>query len=150
MAATDNPLKRLVSSFIEDFASWILGVEVLEVISRNIELPPEPDSVLTDQVFLVKLVDKRYVVLHIEFQGRRTRKPMPWRELDYMSRLAQTYRDVELYSVVFYVGRGAGRHDKGVHKVNNPKGGVSLYWQYQVIRLSEMSVEELLVLGVVA
>lgn len=60
---------------------------------------------------------------------------MPWRELEYMSRLAQTYRDLELYSVVFYVGHGAGRHDKGIHKINNPKGGVSLSWQYQVIRL---------------
>jgi len=71
---------------------------------------------------------------------------MLWRELDYLSRLVQAYRDLE-YSVVFYVGYGAGRCDKGIYQINNPKGGVSLYWQYQVIRLWEMSAEELSVLG---
>jgi len=120
MAATDNPLKRLVTTFIEDFAEWVLGTQVAGVTSRNIEL--YADTIRSDQIFLVKLIDKRTVILHLEFQGRRTDKPMSLRELDYLSRLTQTYRDMELYSVVFYVGHGAGRHDTGSYQVKSPTG----------------------------
>ena len=55
---------------------------------------------MVDQVFRVVLADGRQVILHIEFQGRRSYSPMPWRMLEYISRLAQTYR-LELLSVVF-------------------------------------------------
>ncbi|TGO03127.1 hypothetical protein PN36_12325 [Candidatus Thiomargarita nelsonii] len=141
MAATDNPLKRLVTTFIEDFAEWVLGTQVAGVTSRNIEL--YADTIRSDQIFLVKLIDKRTVILHLEFQGRRTDKPMSLRELDYLSRLTQTYRDMELYSVVFYVGQGAGRHDTGSHQVKSPTGDITLSWKYKVIRLWEMDAEEI-------
>jgi hypothetical protein len=90
MATTDHPLKRLVSTFIADFAAWILNSPVRETHPLNVELPA--DSLVTDQVFRVTLGDGRELVLHIEFQGRRSSQPMPWPMLEYMQRLAGTYR----------------------------------------------------------
>ena len=143
MASTDSPLKRLVSTFITDFAAWLLKAQVREARPLNIELPGEILAV--DQVFRVVLADGRQVILHIEFQGRRSHPPMPWRMLEYISRLAGTYR-LELLSVVFYVGRGAGADDTGRHQVQSPTGSVTLLWQYEVIRLWQMPAEDLLAL----
>ena len=143
MASTDSPLKRLVSTFITDFAAWLLKAQVREARPLNIELPGE--TLAVDQVFRVVLADGRQVILHIEFQGRRSHPPMPWRMLEYISRLAETYR-LELLSVVFYVGRGAGADDTGHHQVQSPTGSVTLLWQYEVIRLWQMPAEDLLAL----
>lgn len=90
MAATDHPLKRLVSTCITEFASWLLSTPVHAVRPLNVELPA--DLLTTDQVFQVTLDDGRALVLHIEFQGRRSQPPMPWRMLEYMPRLAVAYR----------------------------------------------------------
>jgi hypothetical protein len=143
MASTDSPLKRLVSTFITGFAAWLLKTQVREVRPLNIELPGE--TLAVDQVFRVVLADGRQVILHIEFQGRRSHPPMPWRMLEYISRLAGTYR-LELLSVVFYVGRGAGADDTGHHQVQSPTGSATLLWQYEVIRLWQMPAEALLAL----
>jgi predicted transposase YdaD len=75
MAATDHPLKRLVSMFIGDFATWLLNSPVREARPLNVELLA--DRFATDQVFRVALADGRDLVLHIEFQGRRSDPPMP-------------------------------------------------------------------------
>jgi hypothetical protein len=147
MAKTDNPLKQLVTAFIGEFASWLLGADVQEATARTTELPPRTDPVQPDQVFLVTLADGRQVVLHIEFQGRTSHKPMPLRMLDYLARLAEVYRDMPIYSVVFYVGQGAGQHDTGLHQIAAPDGSSSLTWRYRVIRLWEMNAEQVLALG---
>jgi predicted transposase YdaD len=143
MAATDHPLKRLVSTFIGDFAAWILNSPVRETYPLNVELPA--DSLVTDQVFRVILGDGRELVLHIEFQGRRSSQPMPWRMLEYMHRLAGTYR-LPLWSVVFYVGEGAGVGDTGRHVIQGPAQLAPLMWQYQVVHLWQMPAEDLLAL----
>lgn len=143
MAATDHPLKRLVSSFITEFASWLLSTPVRVARPLNVELPA--DILTTDQVFQVTLDNGRELVLHIEFQGRRSQPPMQWRMLEYMQRLATAYR-LPLWSVVFYVGAGAGVDDTGHHTVSGPADIVPLAWEYQVVRLWQMSAEELLAL----
>jgi hypothetical protein len=38
MAVTDHPLKRLVSLFIDDFATWLLNCPVRETQPLNVEL----------------------------------------------------------------------------------------------------------------
>ncbi len=88
-------------------------------------------------------MDGREVLLHIEFQGPRSREPMPWRMLTYMPRLVRTYRR-PLCSVVLYVGRGAGVRDSGSHQVEGVDGTPALTWRYHPIRLWEMPAEELL------
>jgi predicted transposase YdaD len=144
MAATDHPLKRLVSTFITEFASWLLSTPVHIVRPLNVELPA--DTLLTDQVFQVTLDNGRELVLHIEFQGRRSQTPMRWRMLEYMQRLAMAYR-LPLWSVVFYVGAGSGVDDTGHHTISGPADIIPLVWQYQVVRLWQMSADELLALG---
>jgi hypothetical protein len=144
MAATDHPLKRLVSTFIMEFASWLLSMPVHAARPLNVELLA--DILTTDQVFQATLNDGRELVLHIEFQGRRSQPPMPWRMLEYMPRLAAAYR-LPLWSVVFYVGAGAGVDDTGYHTVSGPADIAPLVWQYQVVRLWQMSAEGLLALG---
>ena len=39
MAATDHPLKRLVSACITEFASWLLSAPVRAARPLNVELP---------------------------------------------------------------------------------------------------------------
>jgi len=68
MAPIDSLLKRLVSAFIMDFASWLLKADVQEARPLNIELPTE--TLAVDQVFHITLTDGRALLLHIEFQGR--------------------------------------------------------------------------------
>jgi hypothetical protein len=80
MSETDSPLKVLVQEFAVDFAAWLLNVpvdEVRYVHPANVELQPEPvQATWSDTVFQVVLADAREVLLHIEFQGPSTHRPM--------------------------------------------------------------------------
>ena len=55
MAATDHPLKRLVSTFIMEFASWLLSTPVRAARPLNVELPA--DSLTTDRVLPASQLD---------------------------------------------------------------------------------------------
>ncbi|RKZ44103.1 MAG: hypothetical protein DRR00_28760 [Candidatus Parabeggiatoa sp. nov. 3] len=146
MAETDNPLKRLFSDFSTDFAIWLLGDQVASVRPTNIALLPSEDEIRADEIFDVTLTDGRILNLHIDFQGIRSHRPMPWRVLDYISRIAETYRR-DVCSVVIYVGNGAGTNDKGRHQVKCSDGKVILSWRYRVIHLWKMKAEKLLKLN---
>jgi predicted transposase YdaD len=154
MPETDHPLKVLVRDFAPDFAAWLLDVEpeaVRSVRALNIELPA--GAVRSDTVFYVTLSDGREVLLHVEFQGERSERPMPWRMVDYLGKIAERELDwralarVPLCGAVLYVGDGAGLHDTGDYQIGCPDGGVTLAWRYRVIRLWQMRAEELLALG---
>jgi hypothetical protein len=69
---------------------------------------------------------------------------MQWRMLEYMPRLASTYR-LDLESVVLYIGRGAWVDDTGLYQVHGLDGTPVLVWRYRVIRLWQMPAEALLV-----
>lgn len=147
MSKTDNPLKIVVREFAPDFAAWLLDVDKIDIShvrSVNIELSTEP--VRSDMVFHVTLTGDRATLLHIEFQGPRSKRPMSLRMLDYMSHLAQQEQS-DLCSVVLYVGDGAGAGDDGIHQVDCPVGGLSLAWHYRVIRLWQMRAEDFLILN---
>jgi predicted transposase YdaD len=141
VAETDSLLKRLVSSFVLDFASWLLGTAVQTARPLQSELPGT--TVAVDQVFQVTLANDRELLLHLEFQGRRSHEPMQWRMLEYMPRLARLHR-LDLESVVLYIGRGAGADDTGSYQVNGLDGAPVLAWRYRVIRLWQMPAEELI------
>jgi hypothetical protein len=145
MAETDDPLKRLFQTSIKDVAAWLLETEVIEAQTVNIELPGG-EPVRADQLFRVVLASGRSALLHIEFQGRSSRKPMKWRMLDYITRVAEAERDSDLYSVVFYVGEGVGARDTGEYEVKAPDGSVTLHWKYRVVHLWKLRAEELLAL----
>jgi predicted transposase YdaD len=141
MAETDSLLKRLVSTFMLDFASWLLGTAVQTARPLQSELPGT--TVAVDQVFQVTLANDRELLLHLEFQGRRSHEPMQWRMLEYMPRLAHIHR-LDLESVVIYVGRGAGADDTGIYQVNGLDGTPVLAWRYRVIRLWQIQAEALM------
>ncbi|MEW5988357.1 MAG: hypothetical protein AB1791_17135 [Chloroflexota bacterium] len=100
MSTLDILLKEMVIEAAEDFAAWLLREEIVAVEPLTVELPAE--SLMADTVFRVTLPDGRATILQIEFQGRRSRSPMPDRMLQYMARLAQQYGP-PLKAVVFYV-----------------------------------------------
>jgi predicted transposase YdaD len=141
MAETDSLLKRLVSTFILDFAAWLLGTAVQTARPLQSELPGT--TIAVDQVFQVTLANDRELLLHLEFQGRRSHEPMQWRMLEYMPRLARIHR-LDLESVVMYVGRGAGADDTGIYQVNGFDDTPVLAWRYRVIRLWQMQAEALM------
>ncbi|MEE8391331.1 MAG: hypothetical protein V3S14_11130, partial [Anaerolineae bacterium] len=146
MPKTDNPLKVVVREFAPDFAAWLLDVDKVDIThvrSVNIELSTE--AVRSDMVFHVTLTGGRATLLHIEFQGPRSKRPMSLRMLDYMSRLVQQEQS-GLCSAVLYVGDGAGARDEGIHQVDCPAGGLALTWRYRVVRLWQMRAEDFLAL----
>lgn len=71
---------------------------------------------------------------------------MKWRMLEYMSRIADAEPELDLFSVVFYVGQGAGATDTGEYQVNAPDGTVSIKWKYKVVRIWKMPAQDLLAL----
>lgn len=154
MPETDHPLKVLVRDFAPDFAAWLLDVTpaaVQHVRALNIELPA--GAVRSDTVFYVALSDGRDVLLHVEFQGARSERPLPWRMVDYLGKIAERELDyrrlarLPMCAAVLYVGDGAGAHDTGAYHIACPDGGVTLAWRYRVIRLWQLPAEELLALG---
>lgn len=143
MAGTDKLLKQLISICPQDFAEWLLQTKVQAISPCTTELLPPTDVLRADQVFQVTTATGRKVILHLEFQGRNSHKPMPQRELAYIARLAEEHQ-LPLRSVVFYVGQGAGKGDSGQHSYPHEDGGATLIWRYDVFRLWEMTAEELL------
>jgi predicted transposase YdaD len=149
MSDTDNPLKTLITDFSEAFAAWLLNRPVQWVRPLNVEFPAHP--VQSDLLFQVMDEQGEELLLHYELQGRRSHQPMPYRQLEYMSQI--TIREIpwplgpnapRLHSVVLYIGRGAGRDDRGDYAVYGPEGAVTLQWRYQPVRLWEMTAENLL------
>ncbi len=130
-----------MSTFRLDFASWLLGTAVRTARPLQSELPGT--TVAVDQVFQVTLANDRELLLHLEFQGRRSHEPMQWRMLEYIPRLAHIHR-LDLESVVMDVGRGAGADDTGIYQVNGLDGTPVLAWRYRVIRLWQMQAEALM------
>lgn len=139
MNKTDSPLKRLVQMAPLDFAEWILGTEVKSVTTANIELQPNPNPAYTDLVFWVTIDGgKTRLLLHIEFQGESSKRPMRFRVLDYVVGFADKERATRIHSVVFYVGEKTNITDTGHHQVMGIGERVTLAWQYDVIRLWDL------------
>lgn len=138
MSITDNPLKILITNTIESFASWLLDRPVSNVHPLNVEFPGQ--DVRSDLLFLV--ADPPRTILHLELQGRSTHRPMPLRQLEYISRIVDREirtpsdkNNTRLHSVVFYLGKGAGATDTGTYQVRGLDNSITLNWRYTVIRL---------------
>ena len=145
MGETDHPLKRLVALAPEDFAAWLLNRPIRSVTTRQGELTATPDPIDTDLVLFVVAEDDSEVILHIEFQGPSTERPMSLRMLDYRTRLALTNRGYRIQGVVIYLD-GAGARDTGHHQIMDAYGRPGLSWSYTVIRLWQLRAEDLLAL----
>jgi len=140
MPPLDAPLKMLILAFSRAFAEWLLGGAVQQVRPLNVELPASASR--SDLLFEVIQATGQRVLLHIEQQGRRSHEPMPWRMLDYMSRLARRElgnsvpdEQIRLHNVVIYTGAGAGVNDEGAYEVVGIDGLPRLKWQYEPLRI---------------
>lgn len=143
MSTTDHPLKVLVQRFGRDFAEWLLDTEVLSVEPINVELPVE--TLRVDTLLRVVQANGEVVLLHIEFQGRRSVPAMALRQLGYLSQLVITHGlETKLRSVVLYTERHAGQNDTGLFQVQDGHGNITLEWRYAPILLWQMSGEEFL------
>ncbi len=146
MATTDHPLKVLVHQFGRDFAEWLLNTEVYSVEPVNVELVAE--TLRVDSLLRVVQANGDVVLLHIEFQGRRSMPAMALRQLGYLSQLVITHGiEAKLRSVVLYTERYAGQNDLGVNRVEDGHGVVTLEWRYLPLLLWQMSGKEILKTG---
>ena len=146
MSTTDHPLKVFVQQFGRDFAEWLLDAEVLLVEPVNVELTAE--TLRVDSLLRVFQANGDVILLHVEFQGRRSEPAMPLRQLGYLSRLIFNHGlDTRLRSVVLYTEPGAGKTDLGQYRVEDGHGNVTLEWRYAPVMLWQISGEEILKTG---
>jgi F0F1-type ATP synthase membrane subunit b/b' len=112
----------------------------------NIELNvPTPRL---DMLYEVTLEDGRHCLLHIEFQGRRSKPTMPRRQLNHLSRLTiQNDWPLTIESFVLYTERNAGTQDTGNYQINRLDGSPAINWHYTPIHLWRQPAESLLNLG---
>ena len=149
MSATDNPLKSLITNTREAFASWLLDRPVTSVQPLNVEFTAR--GVRSDLLFMVE--DHPRTILHLELQGPTSYKPMPLRELEYLSRTVDrdigvpTENTPRLHSVVLYVGNKAGAKDTGRYEIQGIGQSITLRWQYQVVHLWKMTPQWLEQIG---
>lgn len=148
MATTDHAMKRLFSSTSPaELVRWLAGLDVQTIVPVSIEHLVTPDPIRSDLVFLVTLTDGRTVLMPIEFQGRRTHRPVPLRLLDYQTRIVINDKPDILLCAVCYVEEGAGRNDTGQHMVASIGAQPALTWNYLVVRFWEMDADDVLALN---
>ena len=163
MSATDTPIKMLLHEFSHSYAAWLLNTteENIAIVQElNTELPPK-SPLRADLLQQVTFINGQRTLLHIEIQGKGSERPMQYRMLDYANTIIQKYligSQASLFSVVIYVGEGAGKYDTGQYAVAFPPSipllvegrGAAVTWSYRVIHLWEMSAETLLALDIPA
>ena len=144
MAEFDTISKHLIQKYPNDFASFTLGredVEVLAVIDTE-QLTIEAHQ--TDSLIRVRMDDEEALV-HNEFQTTdSTNPPMPRRMAGYIGHAIRQH-GLPIYSNVIYLRPNAGQRDSGYYIQERP--GYLIAIQYRVIRLIEIEGEHVLESG---
>ena len=144
MAEFDAVSKHLIQTYPDDFASFTLGredIEVLAVIDTE-QLTIEAHQ--TDSLIRVRIDDEE-VLVHNEFQTTdSTNPPMPRRMAGYIGHAIRQH-GLPIYSNVIYLRPNAGQRDVGYYVQERP--GYQIAIQYRVIRLIEIEGERVLESG---
>ena len=144
MAEFDTISKHLIQKYPNDFASFTLGredVEVLAVIDTE-QLTIETHQ--TDSLIRVR-IDNEEVLVHNEFQTTdSTNPPMPRRMAGYIGHAIRQH-GLPIYSNVIYLRPNAGQRDLGYYIQERP--GYLIAIQYRVIRLIEIEGQRILDAG---
>ncbi len=144
MAEFDAISKHLIQTYPDDFASFTLGredVEVLAVVDTE-QLTVEAHQ--TDSLIRVRIDDEE-VLVHNEFQTTdSTNPPMPRRMAGYIGHAIRQH-GLPIYSNVIYLRPDAGRRDPGYYV--QERSGYLFAVQYRVIRLIEVEGERVLESG---
>ena len=144
MAEFDAISKHLIQTYPNDFASFTLGredIEVLAVIDTE-QLTIETHQ--TDSLIRVR-IDNEEVLVHNEFQtADSTNPPMPRRMAGYIGHAIRQH-GLPIYSNVIYLRPDAGRRDPGYYIQKRPGYPIAIH--YRVIRLIETEGERVLNAG---
>ena len=129
----DSTCKFIALEYSRDLATWLLGkpLELTEIKPSELSLEPIRADTL---IFL----ESEELILHIEFQTE-PKEDIPYRMLDYATRLYRRYPDKPIHQVVIYLRKS----DSPKVRQNDYKQGKTSH-QFEVIRLWEQPSEPLL------
>ena len=142
MAEFDAVSKHLIQTYPDDFASFTLGredVEVLAVIDTE-QLTVEAHQ--TDSLIRVRMGDEE-ILVHNEFQTTDSTNP-PMRMAGYIGRAIE-HHGLPIYSNVIYLRPNAGQRDTGYYVQEHLHYEITI--RYRVIRLIEIEGERVLNAG---
>jgi predicted transposase/invertase (TIGR01784 family) len=129
----DNICKFLAETYSRDFASWLLREPIELTLLSPSELSLEP--IRADALILLESAE---IILHLEFQTEPD-ESMPFRMLDYRTRVYRRFPRKTLRQVVIYL-RETGSEFVYQTSFNLP----NTRHEFEVIRLWEVPAEELL------
>jgi predicted transposase/invertase (TIGR01784 family) len=129
----DNICKFLAETYSRDFASWLLVEPIELTLLSPSELSLEP--IRADALILLESAE---IILHLEFQTEPD-ESMPFRMLDYRTRVYRRFPRKTLRQVVIYL-RETGSEFVYQTSFNLP----NTRHEFEVIRLWEVPAEELL------
>ena len=129
----DNICKFIAANYSEDITKWLLGETLTLTVLEPTELLLEP--IRTDSLIFLESND---LILHIEFQTD-PKDDIPFRMLDYRTRLYRMYPHKQVYQVVIYLRKT----NSDLTKINQFEIPGTIH-RYNVIRLWELPTEQLL------
>ena len=129
----DSTCKFIALEYSRDLATWLLGkpLELTEIKPSELSLEPIRADTL---IFL----ESEELILHIEFQTD-PKEDIPYRMLDYATRLYRRYPRKPIHQVVIYLRKSGSP----TVRQNDYKQGKTSH-QFEVIRLWEQPSEPLL------
>ncbi len=144
MAEFDTISKHLIQKYPNDFASFTLGREDVEVLAVIDTEQFTIEAHQTDSLIRVRIDDEE-VLVHNEFQTTdSTNPPMPRRMAGYIGHAIRQH-GLPIFSNVIYLRPNAGRRDPGYYVQEHL--GYQFAVQYRVIRLIETEGERVLESG---
>ena len=138
MAEFDTISKHLIQKYPNDFASFTLGREDVEVLAVMDTEQYTVEARQADSLIRVR-IDGEEVLVHNEFQTTDSTNPsMPRRMAGYIGHAIRQH-GLPIYSNVIYLRPNAGQHEPG-HYVQEHLG-YEIAIRYRVIRLIEIEGE---------
>lgn len=141
----DLPFKLALQNegFARAIASWVTGQLIVAIKPLKSSYVRPIAELHADNILQITAADGTVSHFHLEVQGASSHRDMALRMFDYGSRILCQSNDLKtrLYSVVLYVGEGAGKNDSGIWEFGTPPLGV---FQYHVIKLWQIEASELL------
>ena len=141
MAEFDTISKHLIQKYPDDFASFTLGREDVEVLAVIDTEQYTIEAHQTDSLIRVRMGDEE-ILVHNEFQTTdSTNPPMPRRMAGYIGRAIE-HHGLPIYSNVIYLRPNAGQRDTGYYVQEHLDYEITI--RYRVIRLIEIEGERVL------
>ena len=139
MVEFDTISKHLIQKYPDDFASFTLGREDVEVLAVIDTEQYTIEAHQTDSLIRVRMGDEE-ILVHNEFQTTDSTNP-PMRMAGYIGRAIE-HHGLPIYSNVIYLRPNAGQRDTGHYIQEHLDYEITI--RYRVIRLIEIEGERVL------